>query len=477
MNWYRSLAIVGAWLLVAPGVASAQEDYQVVRAFQAGHPQEQGGPETPLVKGADGNLYFGGVGGLYRMRPDGSVTQINSLSLDTAPIQGRDGYLYATGSYQIFRIALTGEFTSLATFSDEAQGTLAGPLVEGPDGNIYGTSRYHDPNAEIPGRIFRMTPSGEVTTAHEFSDSDFLALAPRLYGGRDGHLYGSTSIGAGGFGTLFKLSMDGTFTTIHEFTGGPGGSWPDALFQRHDGVLYGVVGLGGLGYGGIFKLGADGEGFTVLRMFSGAPDEIGGQPTLSESADGVIHVATIWSIFSISALDEYRLLHSNASIIGSDRWGAYLTRPVEWHDGNFYGTAFDGGPGGNGVIYRLNRQRSACANIVELMVQGDETYTALYLRQVLKSEKPAYLGAWFVSRYGVQTMWSGFVAAFTPTVVFEIVNSDMPPLGHIGVFSLVITADLRVCSAWETIDTGGTGATTTEALQTLTNHLQRGTGK
>src|SRR6266850_2120312 len=88
-------------------------------------------------------------------------------------------------------------------------GTVAGTLVQGPDGNFYGTTARGGP-AGI-GTVFRVTPAGVLTTLV----SDQANPAAGLVVGNDGLLYGMTGAGgAFGFGTVFKVTTSSVLTNF-----------------------------------------------------------------------------------------------------------------------------------------------------------------------------------------------------------------------------------------------------------------------
>ena len=97
------------------------------------------------------------------------------------------------------------EFTGYTS----AEGPTA-PLILASDGNLYGTTKQT--GEAHRGTIFRMTPSGVVTTLHSFVGGDGGAepVAPLLQAA-DGSFYGTTSGGGDtDQGTVFRMTADGT---------------------------------------------------------------------------------------------------------------------------------------------------------------------------------------------------------------------------------------------------------------------------
>ena len=97
------------------------------------------------------------------------------------------------------------------------QGTVAGALVQGPDGNFYGTT--YNGGAKGLGTVFRMSPGGSFSSLLSFDGTN----GANPYGGvvqvADGDFYGTTyKGGAYGFGTVFRMTPGGTLTTLHSFT-------------------------------------------------------------------------------------------------------------------------------------------------------------------------------------------------------------------------------------------------------------------
>lgn len=145
-----------------------------------------------------------------------------------------------------------------------------------------------------------------------------------LVQGPDGALYGvRSSDEKTNIGLIYRIQRDGSgYTEVRRFTGENGdGAMPTCgLTLGSDGMLYGVTRFGGdlsnsyfqFGQGVVFRLNTDGSGYTILHIFKGGAND-----------------------------------------------GALPTAPlIQGSDGLLYGTTEMGGPGGNGTIFRLQRDGS-----------------------------------------------------------------------------------------------------------------------
>ncbi len=104
-----------------------------------------------------------------------------------------------------------GTFTNLYSFTGGSDGAFPySALVQGSDGNFYGTTysygNYHD------GTIFEITTNGNVTPLISFTGTSgsYLGANPQgsLVQGSDGNFYGTTyDGGANNKGTVFRLSL------------------------------------------------------------------------------------------------------------------------------------------------------------------------------------------------------------------------------------------------------------------------------
>jgi uncharacterized repeat protein (TIGR03803 family) len=118
-----------------------------------------------------------------------------------------------------------------------AGGRIPNALVQGSDGNLYGTTfvgGHFD-----AGTIFRIDAAGVLTTLHHFSGRDGSLPAAGVIQATDGNLYGTTEAGGAFYsGTVFRWDAARGLTTLHNFSGGDG-SQPTILIQGRTGTIFG----------------------------------------------------------------------------------------------------------------------------------------------------------------------------------------------------------------------------------------------
>jgi uncharacterized repeat protein (TIGR03803 family) len=292
-------------------------------------------PVTSLTRGNDGNFYGttqsggtkGGFGTIFKLTPAGVLTTLHSFSGQdgAAPysplLLASNGDFYGTtnegaqyGAGSFFTITPAGVLTTLHNFCSlgscsDGQSPV-GPLIQGRDGSIYGTTYaggdYAACNVDGCGIVYKIDLSGNMTTLHTFqvSDGDYPSTGVIL--GANGTLYGTTnSGGANSDGTVFSIDSGGTFTTIYNF-GGSDGVGPSSMLLGSDGNFYGTTLYGGTEFprGSAFELTPDG--------------------TLSN-------------------------LHTFDGKHGKNPYGL-----VQDTNGVLYGTAYFGGASGNGIIFKVS---------------------------------------------------------------------------------------------------------------------------
>ena len=255
-------------------------------------------PNAPPVEGRDGNFYGttaytidgSNDGVIYKITPTGTYTTLHRFTATTgynpqAPlILGADGNFYGTttlggknvSSYcvnnayytcgTVFKMTPSGTVTFLHEFDKtDGAGPLA-PVVQGTDGNFYGTtSRGGDANGD--GVIFKLTPSGQFTLLHTFNGTtDGKQPSGGLVEATDGNFYGATTIGGSkNYGTIYKITAAGAFSVVYNFDNTTGATPQVTLFQHTNGDLYGdAYGGGKSGYGAIYTLDTELQPFVTL---------------------------------------------------------------------------------------------------------------------------------------------------------------------------------------------------------------------
>jgi uncharacterized repeat protein (TIGR03803 family) len=142
-------------------------------------------------------------------------------------------------------------------------------VVQGTSGNFYGTTAYGGGIGCSGGcgTVFKITPSGVLTTLHSFDKTDGANPSAGLVQGTDGNFYGTTEYGGtGDGGTIFKITPAGILTTLHSFS--DEGSPYAGLIQSTDGSFYGTTESGYDG-GTVFSLSVGLSPFVETQPTSG----------------------------------------------------------------------------------------------------------------------------------------------------------------------------------------------------------------
>jgi len=206
------------------------------------------------------------------------------------------------------------------------------PLVQGIDGNFYGTTGggglYDSCMYGTCGTVFKITAEGTPTTLHSFTGGgDGSGPMPGLALATNGNFYGVNSDGGNyGHGVAFKITAEGSLTTLHSFTGGGDGSGPmPGLALATNGNFYGVNSDGGnYGHGVAFKITAEGSLTTLFAFSDGAE---GGNPNskLIQATNGNLYGTTViggtngdGAIFEVTLAGALTLLHD---FDFTDGWG------------------------------------------------------------------------------------------------------------------------------------------------------------
>src|SRR5262249_55532892 len=151
-------------------------------------------------------------------------------------------------------ITRTGTYTVLYNFDTTHGAQPDSPLVQGSDGNFYGTTS--NGGTDGAGIVFKITPGGKLTVLRNLDGTaDGQAPLAGLVQATDGNFYGVTSTAGSGAtvnGAIFRVSPIGTYTVVHPFSNADGIGPEVTLFQHTNGILYGDTRTGGTGCCGVF---------------------------------------------------------------------------------------------------------------------------------------------------------------------------------------------------------------------------------
>ncbi|HXM41986.1 MAG TPA: choice-of-anchor tandem repeat GloVer-containing protein [Bryobacteraceae bacterium] len=284
-----------------------------------------GHPMAGVILDSVGNLYgttnLGGAadaGAVYTLGTAGSETVLYGFPAGpdgTSPYAGvidSAGNLYgatyyggAYGKGIVYKLDANAHETVLYTFTGGSDGGNPAGVIRDSAGNLYGTTWSGGLNGD--GTVYKIDTSGQQTVLHSFGGFDGASPDAGVILDSAGNLYGATPTGGTGFaGTVYMLNASGDETVLYNFTGGADGNQPVNVIRNSAGNLYGTTVSGGAhGYGVVFEITAGGHQ-TVLYNFTGG-------------ADGSLPMA---------------------GVIGDS-------------EGNLYGTTFEGGAAGSGVVYKL----------------------------------------------------------------------------------------------------------------------------
>jgi uncharacterized repeat protein (TIGR03803 family) len=269
-------------------------------------------------------------------------------------------------------------FTTLYSFCSQSgcpdgQYPNAG-LVQATNGDLYGTTP--GAGAYGAGTVFKITPSGALTTVFNFDTTDGAGPEAPLVQATNGNLYGTTAAGgANNAGTVFRMTPSGRVTTLYSFcsqSGCPDGYSPGAgLVQATNGDFYGTTDGGGANDDGtVFKIAPSGE-LKTLDSFcyqSGCPGSVSPVPGLIQAINGDFYGTTYFggsncapfgcgTVFKITASGILTTIYSFCSQTACTDGSGPSAGLVQGTNGDFYGTTAFGGVNGNyagyGTVFKI----------------------------------------------------------------------------------------------------------------------------
>jgi uncharacterized repeat protein (TIGR03803 family) len=388
-------AVAFASLLPAPLLAADVE--KVLYSFTG---TDGSIPYPALIFDAKGNLYgttiVGGTSGagtvfelvsskgkwtekvLYSFNGQDGAEPFASLIFDAkGNLYGTTAGGGASGDGAVFElISSKGKWTekTLYSFNGQDGNEPEGGVILDAKGNLYGTTTLGGTYGD--GTVFELTPSNGKWTEkvlHSFNPNGKDALFPEagLISDSSGNLYGTTyGGGANGAGTVFELtpSSKGAWTAkvLHSFNlNGKDGIVPEAaLIFDAKGNLYGTTTAGGThDEGTAFELTSsngkwaekvlysfDHSGGSVL--YAGVTFDAKGNLYGSTYVGGTYSYGTVFELTPATGGKwTEQVLHSFDPNTGD---GLLSTAGIVFDkSGNLYGTTYEGGASGNGIVFEI----------------------------------------------------------------------------------------------------------------------------
>jgi uncharacterized repeat protein (TIGR03803 family) len=366
-----------------------------------------GAAPNGLIAGSDGNYYgttanggANGLGTFFRVTPAGAETVLYSFAGGTTDgadpegvVQGKDGNFYGATNFggngacqfgcgTVYKITPGGIETVLYFFTGAADGGDPNGVIEGSDGNFYGTAAYGGITSGACGGsgcgvAFRLTPAGAETVLHAFAGGNDGILPVSLIQGTDGNFYGTTIYGGSSKnGTVFKIAAAGTETVLHSFTGGADGALPQQtqLLEGSDGNFYGVTPFGGSGSLGVaYKITPAGVE-SVLHAFAGGSGDGAAPSTALVAFNGDFFGATngggsascgggCGTVFklTLAGAESVLYLFGPTANFGAQppNPSSLVVAPGLVASGNLAGTTQNGGQFGVGTVFTLTQAGGA----------------------------------------------------------------------------------------------------------------------
>jgi uncharacterized repeat protein (TIGR03803 family) len=288
-------------------------------------------------------------------------------------------------------------FTTLANLTTTTGQTPLSPLVQGFDGNLYGTTVN---GANGFGSFIQVTPSGVLTSLYSFcpnfnanygcADGAYPIGAVAL--GIDGNFYGVTEEGfysETGNGTIYKVTPAGAFTVLHTFcqnvncTDGANPSL--GLTLARSGNFYGLSSApegSSAFYGQVFEISSSGAFHNLLTVCPNTlcPADAGPISTLLLSSGGAFVGPGPVAGFSDNAAALYKMTPSGTpsilytfcpDTVCHDGGYSLRTPLAQSATGQIFGTFFEGGLGANCT------QVYGCGTAFEVSANGS-SFTKLH---------------------------------------------------------------------------------------------------
>lgn len=285
-----------------------------------------------------------------------------------APGRSADGDFYGATTYggsadagTLYRVSPSGEYTVLHSFSNDGTDgkNPYGPPIQAPDGNFYGVT--FGGGDDGCGVVYKLTPAGSLTRFRSLQLLEACSPTARLTLGSDGHLYGTAR--GGGIhvhGSVFRISLAGSWKTLHSFDANVEGFDPYApVVEASNGRFYGTTTNGGAySAGTVFSVTRSGTFKTLHTFVQDGVDGMVPYGGLVQTADGYLHGTTYvggyynsGTVYRMSLSAALRIEHDFGAL--ADDGFLPMAGLALASDGRLYGTTRQGGQNNAGVIYRM----------------------------------------------------------------------------------------------------------------------------
>ena len=201
---------------------------------------------------------------LLKSDPSGNVTSIFQVPTVRigVPLYGTDGNYYGVAEDQtaagyVYKLTPSGVLTQLAAIPGNPFDFWTAPLIEGSDGNFYGTTNRGGANGN--GFIYKVTRNGQYATLFNFpkgSQGGASMIADSIIAASDGKIYGTTA--GNGISDIYSITTSGQYQVVYRMSNpGVDGQCDCSLVQGSDGQIYGTAQYGGpIDAGAVFALDA-----------------------------------------------------------------------------------------------------------------------------------------------------------------------------------------------------------------------------
>jgi uncharacterized repeat protein (TIGR03803 family) len=327
--------------------------------------------------GMDGNFYGTTSAGeadnsIFKMTPSGTLSTLVSLDANNLAypnaslVQGTDGNFYGTtnggdgseGIGRLYKVTPTGIVTTLLSFNNN-NGAIPSPdLALGSDGNLYGTTKLAVLATELHSSSIQLQMS--LPTSPHLRQVRSMELSPLLVNGplvqySDGNFYAALNSGE-----VFQMTPTGSITKQFTFNF-TDGDLPGSLTLGRDQNFYflGDAPFTGISSFGLYKFQPGGAVTNVVNSTIGYSDPYS---PLTQGNDGNFYGTTVaggnyttnyGSIFVATPSGSISKLADFNGLNGENPKSALVLA----NDGNFYGVA-NGGTANDGVVYCLNAASS-----------------------------------------------------------------------------------------------------------------------